>query len=411
MTAVEVRTIPRWLEVLTDALAGAVIGGLILPGIGISGAPIHATPTAAVIAVALTIAAALTMRRVAARSILALAAAELAVFAGCFLLNDASYPGSGFVVGLLIGAGLGPLLPRGRESWPIWAPAGIAGLIFFTWVRARFGAGEAALFLSVAAFGAVASTLAARRYVLRSPGRTRLLTGVVALYTGFAVFWVGSTAPTVQWFGALEFHGPRDSNEVAITFDDGPNPPYTLEIARILEEYDARGTFFEVGKAVEQRPDVTRELIERGHLVGNHSYEHGAFSYLKPDDPEIKRTQGLIQEATGQCPAFFRPPHGTHTPFMSKAVNDMGMTVVNWDVSAKDWIETDAERLTNRILDRVRPGSIILLHDGSDGDIGADRTVILEALPAILEGLQAKGLKPVTLDRLLGQQGYVADCD
>lgn len=406
----EVRSIPRWVERAADALAGAAIGGLILPGIGLVGAPIHASAVSALTAIVLTVAGALVIRRLVARSIVALAAAELAVFVGCFLLNDASYPGSGFVVALLIGAGLGPMLPRTREGWPYWAPAGAGALLIFVWVRSSFGVGEAALLLSVVAFGAIASTLAARRYVLRSPGRTRLLTATVAIYTGFAVFWVGSTAPTVQWFGQLDFHGPRNVDEVAITFDDGPNPPYTLEIARILEEYDVRGTFFEVGKAVAQRPDITQELIERGHLIGNHSYNHGAFSYLDPGYPELKQTEDIIRDATGMCPAFFRPPHGTHTPFMSKVVNGAGMTVVNWDVSAKDWVETDPERLAEHILERVKPGSIILLHDGIDGNIGADRSVVVDALPAILEGLRAKGLKPVTLDRLLGQQGYVANC-
>ena len=302
------------------------------------------------------------------------------------------------------------MLPRGREAWPRWLPAGIAGFLLIAWVRARAGVGEAALLTAILTFAAAATALAARRYEMRMPGRTRVLTTATVLYAAFAVFWVGSTAPGVQWFGSLEFHGPRNVNEVAITFDDGPNPPYTLQIATILEEYDARGTFFEVGKAVVERPDVTKDLIARGHVVGNHSYNHGAFSYLDPSYPELAQTQHAFRDHVGVCPAIFRPPHGTHTPFMSKIVDDAGMALVTWDVSARDWVEDDPEVLAKHILERVRPGSIILLHDGIDGVIGADRSVVVEALPIILQGLQDLGLKPVTLDKLLGTPAFLPNC-
>ena len=207
------------------------------------------------------------------------------------------------------------------------------------------------------------------------------VTGITVAFGLFAVFWVGSTAPTVEWFGSVYSHGPRSGNEVALTFDDGPNPPFTLEIASILEAHGVRGTFFEVGKAVVQRPDITKQLIARGHTVGDHSYYHGAFSYLNPAYPELDKAQTAFKDAVGTCPALYRPPHGTHTPFMSDKIDSDGMTLINWDVSAQDWIETDPQRLATNILARVKPGSIILLHDGIDGNIGADRSVILDALP------------------------------
>lgn len=411
LTAPEIRIIPARLELAADLLAGALVGAVALPGIGIAGAPIHAGALSSVMAVVLSAVVAFVSWKVASRAILTYAAAELAIFISCFLLNDASYPGSGFVVAALFGAGIGPLLPRGREAWPRWLPAAVAGFLVLTGVRARAGVGEAALLTAILAFAAVATALAARRYEMRMPGRTKLLAGGTAIYAAFAVFWVGSTAPGVQWFGSLEFHGPRNVNEVAITFDDGPNPPYTLRIADILEQYDARGTFFEVGKAVAERPDVTKELIARGHVVGNHSYTHGAVSYLDPEYPELDQTQKAFRDGVGVCPAIFRPPHGTHTPFMSKLVDDAGMTLVTWDVSAKDWVETDADVLAKHILERVRPGSIILLHDGLDGNIGADRSVVEKALPIILQGLEDKGLKPVTLDKLLGVPAYLPGCE
>jgi peptidoglycan-N-acetylglucosamine deacetylase len=410
LAAPEIRIIPPRLEAAADCLTGVMVAALVLPGIGIAGAPIHAGGVSSFFAVLVTVAVALALRRLVARALVTYAVAELAVFCGCFLLNDASYPGSGFVVAALIGAGLGPLLPERRTPRLRWIISALGGLLFLVFIRARSGVGEAALLTSGATFLAVATALTSRRYVLHAPRRTWILTGTTVVYVAFSVFWVGSTAPSVQWFGSLEFHGPRNLNEVAITFDDGPNPPYTLQIAAILEEHDARGTFFEVGKAVAQRSDVTKQLIERGHVVGNHSYNHGAFSYLDPNYPELKQAEDEFRSAVGVCPAIFRPPHGTHTWFMSRVVDDARMTLVNWDVSAKDWVEHDAQKLAQHILERVRPGSVIDLHDGLDGNIGADRSVVVEALPAILDGLKAKGLKPVTVDELLDIPAYLPSC-
>jgi len=95
---------------------------------------------------------------------------------------------------------------------------------------------------------------------------------------------------------------------------------------------------------------------------------------------------------------------------MAHVVEDHGMTMVTWDVSAGDWATGDAELVARRVLDKVKPGSIVLLHDGIDGNIGADRTVILQALPLILDGLRQRGLKPVRLDELLGVPGYLENC-
>src|SRR5690242_6828522 len=107
------------------------------------------------------------------------------------------------------------------------------------------------------------------------------------------------------------------------------------------------------------------------------------------------------------CPAFFRPPHGQRTPFMSWKVDHRGMTTVTWDVSAADWSSHGGAAVAADVLARTKPGSIILLHDGLDGNVHADRSVLLTALPLILDGLKARGLQPVRLDTLLDRPGYV----
>src|SRR6266496_1842233 len=179
----------------------------------------------------------------------------------------------------------------------------------------------------------------------------------------------------------------RDGREVAITFDDGPDDPYTLEIARILDERGAKGTFFMVGKALDRRPDIARALREDGHLLGNHSYHHDSWRWLDPRYPELERTQRAFRHNLGICPTFYRAPHGQHTPFLAYVVGDHGMTMVGWDVSAGDWKTRDARLVARRVLDDVEPGSIIVLHDGLDGSVTADRSVLVRAVPLILDGL------------------------
>lgn len=390
--------------------SGALLAGLVVPALGLSGSPVHASPLTLALAVILAGLLALLSWRYGPHDAAGRCVAVIVMFVACFLTIYATYPGSGLVVAALLGLGTGPLLPRTRPPLLLSASLTLLSLVLFLILRWLIGIEAAALALATVAAAATIWQLNDPEPLTTRKVFASSAAGVVA-YAAFSVFWVASTCPSVTWFGSLHSHGPRGGNEVAITFDDGPDPPYTLEVADILEQHGVRGTFFEVGKAVVERPDVTQELVNRGHVVGDHSYFHGAFSYLDPRYPELAKTQDAFRDKAGICPALFRPPHGTHTPFMSRVVADRGMTLVTWDVSASDWIETDPARLAANILKKVKPGSVILLHDGSDGNIGAaDRTVLLEALPDILDGLRAKGLHPVTLDKLLGVPAYLPNC-
>ncbi|HTR77558.1 MAG TPA: polysaccharide deacetylase family protein, partial [Gemmatimonadaceae bacterium] len=147
--------------------------------------------------------------------------------------------------------------------------------------------------------------------------------------------------------------------------------------------------------------------FEGGQLLGNHSFHHDQWRWLDPRYPELARTQEAFRVAIGRCPAFFRPPHGDRTPFMARVVHDHHMRMVLWNDSAHDWDENNPGTIARRIVDRAQPGSIIVLHDGLDGNVHADRTVLLRALPLILRGLHAKHLTPVGLDRLIGGPAWV----
>ncbi|HMG26536.1 MAG TPA: polysaccharide deacetylase family protein, partial [Acidimicrobiia bacterium] len=317
--------------------------------------------------------------------------------------------GIGLGVGVgLAGARVGAL--RGGEAigGAILGIAILAALVAVDGVHGTAWAGviDGVAVAAVGVAGAVAGAAPRRR----ASGSVRVVAAVTAVLVAGVTFWIGANSPTATWFGSQVAHGSRDVREVAITFDDGPDDPYTLRIARILDEHDVKGTFFMVGKALDRRPDIARTLREDGHLLGNHSYQHDSWGWLDPGYPELERTQQAFRRRLGVCPTFYRAPHGQHTPFLAHVVGDHGMTMVGWEASAGDWKTKDARLVARRILDGVKPGSIILLHDGLDGSVTADRSVLVRAVPLILDGLERRHLKPVRLDAMLGKRGYGDHC-
>ncbi|MHB8514607.1 MAG: polysaccharide deacetylase family protein [Dehalococcoidia bacterium] len=402
---------------LLAAAAAGLPGVTVLAAIAIAASPVYASPLRCAVAVLVALTCwALAARIRGPRLLVLLGVLGAAVSA--WLLAQASYyaaawftaPALGIGVGLVSGAAGSHA--KERRSWTdgpallLAASLLVAGAL--VGVRALFGRdgamGAGAAYMALAAAAALGATPGRRwpaRALVPAAAFAVLLPGVTAAY-------VGATTPRATWFGSLTSHGPRTGNEVALTFDDGPNPPYTEQIAAILDAHGVKGTFFTVGKALDKRPDVSRALMADGHLLGNHSYLHDAVRWLDPRYPELQRTQDAFKRNLGVCPAFYRPPHGSHTPFIAHVVADHGMTMITWDDSAGDWATSDGQLVARRILKGVRPGSIILLHDGIDGNIGANRSVILAALPIILDGLKQRGLQPVRLDKLLGKPGYIA---
>ena len=242
----------------------------------------------------------------------------------------------------------------------------------------------------------------------RSPKRGRAIVFGAVLIASTLVFtgYIGAETPGATWFGGGAVHGPQDRPEVALTFDDGPNVGATETIMAILDAHNVKGTFFEVGKAIDADPQITRALYADGQLLGNHSYHHDQWRWLDPRYPELERTQAAFERAIGTCPVLYRPPHGDRTPFLAQVVRTHHMHMVLWSASAGDWATRNAPLVARRILAGARPGAILLLHDGLDGNPAADRSVLVQALPLILDGLRAKGLTPVRLDRLLGTDAY-----
>jgi peptidoglycan/xylan/chitin deacetylase (PgdA/CDA1 family) len=233
--------------------------------------------------------------------------------------------------------------------------------------------------------------------------------GVLAA-TAVLVAWTGSNDPQLSWFGPTISHGPQGGERVALTFDDGPNATATAGVREVLDRYGVKATFFLVGKALDERPDLARALLADGMLLGGHSYHHDNWRWLDPRYPELQRVVDTFKADLGVCPHYYRPPHGQRTPLMGLLLGRRDMKMVTWSVSAGDWATDDPALIARRVLGAVEPGSVILLHDGLDVHVDADRRVIVEALPMILDGLRRRGLQPVRLDELLGQPAYVDSC-
>lgn len=184
----------------------------------------------------------------------------------------------------------------------------------------------------------------------------------------------------------------QEKKQVAITFDDGPDPVCTPELLDGLKERNVKATFFLLGKQAEQYPDIVKRMYEEGHVVGCHSYEHVDLSKLSEADAcaQIRQTCDLIYEITGERPAFVRPPYGA---WLSCLDEDFCMIPVLWDVDPLDWATADARLVTNRVLENVEEYDIILMHDASESSV--------EAALRVIDVLQGDGYEFVTVDELI----------
>lgn len=218
--------------------------------------------------------------------------------------------------------------------------------------------------------------------------------------------------PSSQIFGSTLTHGPRNERVVALTYDDGPNPPYTGKILDVLEREHVRATFFLVGRAVQAYPQIVRREVRDGDAVGNHTWDHAHLILMTPTSVRrsLSRTQRAIEAAAGVRTQLMRPPFGARDWTVMQVARSMGYTVVMWSVPlARDWEYPTPAQITARILPQVHDGSIIVLHDGNRGQLCGprlapricDRTSDIAATRLIVEGLKRQGYTFVTIPRLM----------
>jgi peptidoglycan/xylan/chitin deacetylase (PgdA/CDA1 family) len=192
--------------------------------------------------------------------------------------------------------------------------------------------------------------------------------------------------------------GPDDPR-VALTFDDGPNPPWTGRVLDVLEAYAVPATFFCIGLHAKGHSEELARMREAGHRVGNHTWSHPFLPDLSMPElqEQLLRTDEAVAAGVGpSAHRLFRPPYGSGTPDVFGWLEaEPATTVVLWDVDTNDWAMPGPEAIATSVAQQTRPGSIVLMHDG-----GGDRSQTVEALPAIIEDLLGRGLRLVTVDEL-----------
>ena len=200
----------------------------------------------------------------------------------------------------------------------------------------------------------------------------------------------------------IYWHGDLAEKKIALTFDDGPNDPYTSEVLKILKDNRVQATFFLLGKNVEANPQSARDIVAAGHAIGNHSYDHRNLvtrTNAQVRD-EILKGENAIERATGQKTALFRPPYGDKDALTLRQTRKLGLVMIEWSVSAEDWRRPGPDRIVHNVVREVRNGSIILMHDGDKTRRG-DRSQTVAALPRIISELRQKGYEFVTIPELL----------
>ncbi|MGA9039198.1 MAG: polysaccharide deacetylase family protein [Terriglobales bacterium] len=215
-----------------------------------------------------------------------------------------------------------------------------------------------------------------------------------------------SMAPTGQWYGRTFTGLPRGSKLLALTYDDGPNDPYTYQLLEVLAKHNVKATFFLMGKYVRLRPDIVRDVVKAGHVIGNHTFTHPNLIYRSGDQvrEELVQCRRAITDAVGEHSKLFRPPFGGRRPVTLRVVRELGLVPVMWNVTGYDWKATSAEYIEKRVTSKVCGGNVILLHDGSHRSFGFDRSRTVIATDRVITRYKAEGYEFVTVPEMMGRE-------
>jgi peptidoglycan/xylan/chitin deacetylase (PgdA/CDA1 family) len=210
-------------------------------------------------------------------------------------------------------------------------------------------------------------------------------------------WFYAALCPTSQVFGRVVIAG-EDPAELALTYDDGPNPAATPQLLEVLARHNVRATFFLIGRHVRLEPALAREIVAAGHTVGNHTMTHPwlAWQSGRRIRAEIADTNALLEDTLGQPVRLFRPPHGARRPVVLRTAAELGLSTVNWNIITHDWRPQPSARIVELVRrgiarnENVGRGSNVLMHDGGEASLGQPRmnsvyateTVILDACAA-----------------------------
>jgi peptidoglycan/xylan/chitin deacetylase (PgdA/CDA1 family) len=249
------------------------------------------------------------------------------------------------------------------------------------------------LLFAVTALGAGLSLQSPRRY---------LILGLLAAVYLF-IFGLGISILRMNFFVRVVCRGDSSARRVTLTFDDGPDPVSTPELLKVLKYHEIKAAFFPIGTKTQIHPEVVKQIDQEGHVLGNHSFRHAWWTNFLISgalDREIQRSQEAIETAIGKVPAYFRPPMGLTNPHLRARLKKHGLTVVGWDVRPFDTRRPD-KKVKEKVLRKVRNGSIILLHETGRG--AADLPRFIDDLVA---ALKAQEYEIIGLEELVGIKAY-----
>jgi peptidoglycan/xylan/chitin deacetylase (PgdA/CDA1 family) len=229
------------------------------------------------------------------------------------------------------------------------------------------------------------------------------LLGVTAAAAAASAAGYQSMAPTGQWYGRTFASGIRGSKQIALTYDDGPNDPHTLKLLDVLAKHNVRATFFMIGRYVRQRPDIARAVAQAGHVVGNHTFTHPLLIFQSAEQTrsQLVDCNRALQDAVGEHSKLFRPPFGGRRPATLRIARELGLHTVMWNVTGYDWTAPPAAVIEKKVARQMRGGDVILLHDGDDKAMGADRSQTVIATDNLIRRYKDEGYEFVTVKEML----------
>jgi peptidoglycan/xylan/chitin deacetylase (PgdA/CDA1 family) len=220
--------------------------------------------------------------------------------------------------------------------------------------------------------------------------------------------WAGyhTMSPTSQLYGQTFVGLGPGSRLLALTYDDGPNDPYTWRMMEVLERHGVKATFFLIGQYVQQTPEIARALVAAGHAIGSHTWSHPNLIFAPATEVrrQLAQTRQAIFDATGVETKIFRPPFGGRRTATLRTVRAFGLQSVMWNVTCYDWKAKSADEIVAHAERQIRGGDVILLHDGSHVRMGANRSRSVEASDRILRRYRGEGFEFVTIPEMMEMQ-------
>lgn len=222
----------------------------------------------------------------------------------------------------------------------------------------------------------------------------------IGLVVAIVLLVVSRPQDGTRWRDRVVGYVPAREKVVALTIDDGPHPIFTPKLLDIFDRYGVKATFFMIGKRMDAYPDIVADVVRRGHAIGNHTYTHPRNIELDSQAQiirELDACEQTIERLTGHRAHLFRPPRGLIDGSVFAIASEEGYTTVLWSICADHRDAPTPELMARRVLDNIKPGGIILLHDGETGIRWKD----VSAAPLIIEGLRKRGYRFVTVPELL----------